>query len=105
MEEIEVKYVIPMFHMMGHGEDCQTWYSLHFLENMARTNGENIERGWAAFNPTAMQVLEMGSGTCRDVLNLHFGSFNRQWTVSLGKYLDIVNYVVLTVDCKQVTFC
>ena len=85
MEKIEVKYVIPMFHMMGHGEDCQTRYSLHYLEKMARTDGENIERGWAAFNPTAMQVREMGLGTRRDVFNFHFGSFNWQRTVAIGK--------------------
>ena len=91
LHKIEVKYVIPMFHIMGHGDDCQMRYSLHYLENMARTDGENIERGWVAFNPTVMQVQEMGSRTCQDVLNFHLGSFNWQRTVSLGMH-RVVQY-------------
>ena len=80
----EIETVIPMFHIPAHGSSCQTRYSLTFRPQMGRTDGENIERGWAAFNPASMQVREMGSGSRRDVLNFHFDVWNFQRIVNMG---------------------
>src|SRR4051794_32493235 len=50
------KFVIPKFHIYGHGERCQTKYSLNFLKYSARTNGEEPERWWAHINPVSMST-------------------------------------------------
>ena len=45
--EVKFDFVIPMFHIAAHGESCQDKFSLNYRPNMGRTDGENIERGWA----------------------------------------------------------
>ncbi|KAH8103711.1 hypothetical protein DFH11DRAFT_1768670 [Phellopilus nigrolimitatus] len=39
------------------------------VEHMARTDGENIERGWAWMNPASLSTREMGPGARRDTLD------------------------------------
>jgi len=39
-----IKFVIPKFHIYGHGRQCQTKFSLNYLPYSARTNGEEPER-------------------------------------------------------------
>ena len=84
LSEVYLDWVVPKFHIMAHGPSCQTDFSLNYKQHMARTDGENIERGWAAFNPASMQVREMGSGSRRDVLNYHFDAWNFQRIVNMG---------------------
>lgn len=86
---VTIEHVIPMFHIMAHGSKCQTRYSLHYRPKMARTDGENIERGWANFNPMSMPTKEMGKGSRHDTLNWQFQGFNWERTTSLGTVLAI----------------
>ena|ERR1700722_15249050 len=57
-----VKFVIPKFHIYGHGPKCQTKFSLNFLRFSARTNGEEPEWWWAHINPISASTQEMSSG-------------------------------------------
>jgi hypothetical protein len=58
-----IKYVIPKFHIYGHGARCQYRFSLNFLRWSARTNGEEPERWWAHINPVSMSTKEMSPGS------------------------------------------
>ena len=80
-----VEFVVPEFHIQGHGDKCRAQYSFRFREHMGRTDGENVERGWAIFNPLSMATKEMGSGSRRDTLNYHFADSNFQRILSFGE--------------------
>ena len=85
--EIDLEFAIPQFHINGHGEKCRGRYSLRFKEHMARTDGENIERGWATFNTLSKSTKEMSPGSRQDTLDYHFGDWNFQRIVSFGACL------------------
>ena len=86
--KVKVEFVIPQFHIIGHVEACWPQYLLRFREHMARTDGENIERGWAAFNLLSMSTREMGAGTREDVLNHQFQDWNFQRILLFGEMLS-----------------
>jgi len=71
-----ITYVIPKFHIYGHGTGCQTQFSLNYNPNSARTNGEEPERWWAHINPVSMSTREMGPGARHDTLDDHAAAWN-----------------------------
>jgi hypothetical protein len=79
-----VKYVIPKFHIYGHGQSCQTKYSLNYLQHSARTDGEEPERWWAHINPISMSTREMGPGARHDTIDDHAGAWNWRKITGLG---------------------
>ena len=81
-----MEYVIPKFHIGAHGSSCQTKFSLNFRPHMGRTDGENIERGWAWLNPASLSTREMGLGARQDALDDQWSFWNWRIIVSLGLY-------------------
>lgn len=82
----QMRYAIPKFHISGHGPKCQSKFSFNFLPFMARTDGENIERGWAWMNPASLSTREMGPGARRDTLDCQWSAWNWCILTRLGKY-------------------
>jgi hypothetical protein len=78
------KFVIPKFHIYGHGTQCQAKYSLNFLKYSARTNGEEPERWWAHINPVSMSTREMGPGSRHDTIDDHAAAWNWHKITGLG---------------------
>ena len=83
--KVTLEFVIPMFHIIAHVDKCQTRHSLHYQPLMARTDGENIERGWANLNAMSMPTKEMSPGSCHDTLNKHLQGWNWTRIISLGQ--------------------
>jgi hypothetical protein len=83
---INTKYVIPKFHIHGHGSKCHFKFSLNFLKWSARTNGEDIERWWAHINPVSMSTKEMSPGARHDVLDDHAAAWNFRKIVNFGAF-------------------
>ncbi|KAH8106480.1 hypothetical protein DFH11DRAFT_1549960 [Phellopilus nigrolimitatus] len=81
------EYVIPKFHIRAHGQSCQSRYSLNFRPLMARTDGENIERGWSWMNPASLSTREMGLGSRHDTLDDQWASWNWCILTKLGSTL------------------
>lgn len=81
-----LRYVIPKFHISAHGPKCQTIFSFNFLPFMARTNGENIERGWAWMNPVSLSTREMGPGARHDTLDCQWSAWNWRIITCLGMF-------------------
>jgi hypothetical protein len=79
-----IKFVIPKFHIYGHGPKCQTKFSLNFLKFSARTNGEEPERWWAHINPVSMSTREMGQGSRHDTIDDHTAAWNWRKITNLG---------------------
>lgn len=82
--------VIPKFHIGAHGSSCQTVYSLNFRRFMGRTDGENIERGWAWMNPASLSTREMGPGARHDTLDDQWAYWNYQRNVRLGMFVFLI---------------
>ncbi len=86
LDSREVEFVIPKFHIGAHGSSCQTKFSLNFRPHMGRTDGENIERGWAWLNPVSLSTREMGPGARQDALDDQWSFWNWRIVVSLGSF-------------------
>ena len=71
-----ITYVIPKFHISGHGSACQTKFSLNYNQYSARTNGEEPEQWWAHINPVSMSTREMGPGSRHDTVDDHAAAWN-----------------------------
>ncbi|KLO04959.1 hypothetical protein SCHPADRAFT_789776, partial [Schizopora paradoxa] len=76
--------VIPKFHIAAHGKSCQSIFSLNYRAGMGRTDGENIERGWAWMNPAALSTREMGEGSRQDTLDNQWGAWNWRIITNMG---------------------
>lgn len=81
---VDLEFVIPKFHIGAHGASCQSKFSLNFRRYMGRTDGENIERGWAWMNPASLSTREMGPGSRADTLDDQWGAFNFATLTRLG---------------------
>ncbi|KAJ7846838.1 hypothetical protein B0H14DRAFT_2583881 [Mycena olivaceomarginata] len=77
-----MRFVIPKLHIYEH-----KLFSLNYLLNAVRTDGEGIERPWANIGPVATSTREMGPGSRHDTLNDHWGHWNWQKLVGLGDLL------------------
>jgi Kyakuja-Dileera-Zisupton transposase len=93
----KTQFVIPKFHIYGHGSSCQFRYSLNFLKWSARTNGEDIERWWAHINPLSMSTKEMGPGSRHDTIDDHAAAWNWRKIVGLGEF----RHIYLISDCYR----
>ncbi|OBZ76107.1 hypothetical protein A0H81_03923 [Grifola frondosa] len=71
-----ITFLIPKFHLPAHQSSCQTSFSFNLTLNVGHTDGEAVERGWAAVNPFASSTKEMGPGARRDLLDDVFGDYN-----------------------------
>jgi len=79
-----LKFVIPKFHIYGHGSRCQTKFSLNFLLFSGRTNGEEPERWWAHINPVSGSTKEMGAGARHDTIDDHAAAWNWRKITKFG---------------------
>lgn len=82
---VRLRFAIPKFHIPAHGKLCQSRFSLNYLRYVGRTDGENIERGWAWMNPASLSTREMGPGARHDVLDDQWSSWNFRLVVRLGR--------------------
>jgi hypothetical protein len=87
------RFVIPKFHIYGHGASCQTRYSLNFLPFMARIDGEDPERWWAHINPVSMSTKEMGPGARLDTIDDHARAWNWNKIIGFGLFICIADHV------------
>ncbi|KAJ6514372.1 hypothetical protein C8R47DRAFT_1206735 [Mycena vitilis] len=81
------RFVIPKLHIYGHKILCQIYYSLNYTPGSARTDGEGIERPWANIGPVATSTKEMGPGSRHDTLDDHWGHWNWEKLIGLGRLL------------------
>lgn len=88
------QYKIPKFHLVAHGESCQTLFNFTFTRGAARTCGEGIEQGWAAQNALSMSTKEMGEGSRANTLDDHWGGWN------FAKVLEMSECYAIIIDAR-----
>ena len=90
IEDLQISYLIPKFHLPGHGTSCQTAYSFNYAKGVSRTHGETVEQGWANINLTTLSTREMGPGARHLALDDSWGGWN--WKKVLGMGNDGIFY-------------
>ncbi|KAF8885532.1 hypothetical protein BD779DRAFT_1673697 [Infundibulicybe gibba] len=60
---VNIKFLVPKFHLPAHVAACRTRYSFNFTKGVGRTDGEAPERGWSEVDPLAPSTKEMGPGS------------------------------------------
>lgn len=80
-----VHFFVPKFHLAAHGDKCQGPFSLNWRNNVGRTDGEGIERGWSLVNLLATMLREMGPGFRHDTFDNHWSALNWRKLTGLGK--------------------
>lgn len=83
---INIRPVIPKFHLPAHGPQCQSRYSLNYLPKVGRTYGEGVESGWANTNGAATSTREMAPGVRHENLNDLWGAWNWNKILGFGKF-------------------
>ncbi|KAF7323380.1 CxC2 domain-containing protein [Mycena chlorophos] len=71
-----VRFVVPKMHIKGHTMACQLLFSLLLTLGCGQTDGEGIERLWAAINALAGSTKLNGPGARSDQLDDHWGFSN-----------------------------
>ncbi|KZS93892.1 hypothetical protein SISNIDRAFT_410793, partial [Sistotremastrum niveocremeum HHB9708] len=77
-------FFIPKFHILAHGEECQSKYSLNRRPHTARFDGEIIERHWANSNAAGPSTAEMTPNARRETLEDMWNSSNFHKIVNMG---------------------
>ncbi|KZT31244.1 hypothetical protein SISSUDRAFT_1067932 [Sistotremastrum suecicum HHB10207 ss-3] len=82
--DIRFYFFIPKFHILAHGEECQSKYSLNRRPFTARFDGEIIERHWANSNAAGPSTAEMTPNARRETLEDMWNSSNFHKVVGIG---------------------
>lgn len=84
LKDVNLRVVVPKFHLPAHGPQCQTRFSLNFLPKVGRTYGEGVESEWAHINGMATSTHEMGPVLRHETLNDHWSAWNWKKTLGFG---------------------
>ena len=84
-ENLHLEFTVPKLHINGHKEMCWTRYGFNYRPGVGRTDGEGIERRWAAVNDAATSTKEMRDGHRQDILDDVCNDLNYRKIVDLGE--------------------
>ncbi|PPQ97624.1 hypothetical protein CVT26_002547 [Gymnopilus dilepis] len=80
--------LIPKLHEKGHKQKRNhEQFSFNFCKGAGHTDGECPERIWSAHNTLGNATKTMGPGSRQDVLDDHFGFWNHEKYIGMGKTL------------------
>lgn len=82
-------FLVPKFHLPAHIKRCNIDYSFNYTKWVGRTDGEEVERGWARLNGLSYSTKEMGPGSRRDTIEDHMGYSNWRKVTGLGRYHEL----------------
>ena len=86
IRNLQLSYLIPKFHLPGHGDACQTRYSFNYTRGVGRTHGETVEQGWSNMNLAALSTREMGPGARHLSLDDNWSGWNWKKILGMGMY-------------------
>jgi hypothetical protein len=83
-----VMFFIPKMHHEDHGAECQAQYSFYHTRGVGRTHGETTEQEWASINKVGVATRENGGGARHGTLEDHWGWWNHQKCIGMGKHMS-----------------
>ncbi|KAF7321200.1 CxC2 domain-containing protein [Mycena chlorophos] len=87
IDEADLHFGLPVWHAGAHQAECRAHLALAYMLRMGKTDGEAMERIWAALNPASWATKEMGEGARHDVLEDKIDKMNFEKDIGLGKTL------------------
>jgi hypothetical protein len=96
LEEKLIRFFIDKFHEEAHGCAFKEESSLYTSKNVGRTHGSTMEQEWAHSKALAPATREMGNGARQFTLDVQWGSWNFELTVTMGKRLSFSSRLPLT---------
>ena len=78
-------WLVPKFHLGGHQPSCADLFSFNYTKDVGHMSGELVETPWASLNWLQYSTREMGWGTRRDYLNIHFNHWNWKKIQRMGQ--------------------
>ncbi|KAJ7162526.1 hypothetical protein C8R43DRAFT_1086432 [Mycena crocata] len=82
LEKVHVSFGLPVWHAAAHERKCQIQNSLTYMEGVARTDGEGIERLWSRIIRLAWASKEMNEGAREDAIEDLIDYLNHERNVS-----------------------
>ncbi|KAJ7667892.1 hypothetical protein DFH06DRAFT_983104 [Mycena polygramma] len=61
-KKVDVRFMVPNFHLPPHKTGCHSPFSFHFLWGAGLTHGETVEQNWEFLNGIAAATKMMGLG-------------------------------------------
>lgn len=99
----EIEVSLPVWHAGVHQEDCEMCESLRYKTGAGMTDGEGVERIWAATNPKAYATKEMHIDTRHAALEDHFNNHN--WQMNLRLRTSTAPRRATVTDLLQRLYC
>ena len=93
---------IPKLHEPMHSRKNHDQYSLNFIPGVGKSDMETPERVWVGHNALGNSTKTQGPGGRHDVLDDHFGFWNWQKYIGMGKTLMSRYRVALAEHNRQV---
>jgi Kyakuja-Dileera-Zisupton transposase len=84
LTSINIRPLVPKFHLQSHIEACHSTFSFNFFKGGAQTDGEGVERNWKELNGHGPSTSEMLPGARWDTLDDCCGWVNWRKTMGLG---------------------
>src|SRR6266567_48040 len=91
---------IPKLHKPMHGRKNHQQYSLNFIHGVGKSDMETPERVWAGHNALGNSTKTQGPGGRHDILDDHFGFWNWQKYIGMGKTL-MSRYQAALAECNR----
>lgn len=81
-----LRFAVPKFHLIGHGESCQTAFNLALMDNVGMTHGESVETIWSHSTSLATWSRENGPSARHLILDDHWNGWNWSKLIGLRKW-------------------
>jgi hypothetical protein len=85
IHNLDWRFMIPKFHILGHGTKCQVRYSLNWIRGNGRTFGEMVEQEWSHIKRCGPMTREQGPGARHLTLNNQWSGWNWRCLLGLGR--------------------
>jgi len=82
---LQIRALVPKFHLESHNPKCHAAFSFNYDPDVARTDGEGVERNWSVMNGIASAVSMMGAGGRWDTIDDFCNFTNYRKVVGTGR--------------------
>ncbi|KAJ7106120.1 hypothetical protein C8R43DRAFT_963449 [Mycena crocata] len=102
LNRVNISFGLPVWHAAAHERKCQVQNSLTYMEGVARTDGEGIERLWSRIIRLAWASKEMGRGAREDAIEDLIDYLNQERNIGQGTALPLKLVVAINERDRQV---
>ncbi|TEB37681.1 hypothetical protein FA13DRAFT_930695 [Coprinellus micaceus] len=84
--DLEIIYLIGLFHVHGHKESCLPRFASTFMPGAGMTSGEILESLWSILNEVAYITRTMTLPHCAEMIDACIADINWKKLQGMGKF-------------------